>query len=287
MQSETAIQPSFKITDLISKVKDLPPLPDVIARAMEITLNPDSSVRDLRALLAKDQALSARILRIVNSAIYGLQREVSTVSHAIAILGMETVSSVILAALIEGTFQSAKCLGTKLMTDHSWGTALAARAIAMRVRYANPEEALVCGLMHDIGKPILFQNYPAHYDQIIGDVYTGNQSFCELEIPAFGFSHADVGALLAHKWNFPPQLAEGVEYHHDPLSAPTCCQLACIVHMANLFMILIEIGFEKNRNLDLAIQPASEALHLTGSDLAALESDIRIAVQTAAISVGN
>jgi putative nucleotidyltransferase with HDIG domain len=281
MQSEAGIQKSPNLNDLVSKIQDLPPLPDVVAKAMEITMDPDSSVRDLQALIAKDQALSAKILRIVNSAAYGLRREVSTVSHAIAVLGMDAVSSVIMAASLEGTFQSAKSLGARLLSDHSWGAALAARSIAKRVGYESPEEALVCGLMHDIGKPILLRNYPAHYDQIISDVYNGDQSFHEAELSLFGFSHANVGAMLAQKWNFPPQLAEGVEFHHDPLAAPNCCQLACIVNLANLFMILMGIGFEKSTIVDLAQQPASEYLNLRSTVLDALTTDIRIVVQAA------
>jgi putative nucleotidyltransferase with HDIG domain len=272
--------PVLDLTALIEKVKDLPPLPSIVMKALEMTLDPNVSVYNLQQVISQDQALSAKILRIVNSAMYSLRREISTVSHAMAILGIETVKSVIMAASVEQVFQTAKDLGTKLMTEHSWGTALAARIIARRVRYENVEEALVCGLMHDIGKPVMLQNLRARYTEILGQVYSGNSSFHQMEFMVFGFSHAHVGALLARKWNFPPQLAEAVGYHHNPMSAPNYRQLACIVNLANLFMIYMGIGFEKDKNLLLEKQAAAEQLNLNASRLEAIMAEIQSVMQT-------
>lgn len=279
---QIAQEPVLNLSALIAKVKDLPPLPSIVLKAMEMLADPEVSIRNLQQVISQDQALSAKILRIVNSALYSLRREVSTVSHAVTVLGLETVKSVIMAASVERVFQSAKDLGTKLMSEHSWGTALAARTIARRVRYENPEEALVCGLMHDIGKPVLLQNFRPQYSEIISEVYRGDSSFHQMELLAFGFSHAHVGALLARKWNFPPQLAEAVGYHHNPTSAPGYRPLACIVNLANLFMISMGIGFEKNKELVLWEQPSAEFLKLDSSALEALASELQVAVQSAA-----
>jgi putative nucleotidyltransferase with HDIG domain len=281
MQNIQSDQPGLNPNILIANVKDLPPLPGIVISAMEMALNPDTSVRDLERLISKDQALSAKILRIVNSAMYSLSREVSTVSHAVAVLGIRTVSSVIMAASVEDIFDRAQDLGTKLMSEHSWGTALAAKAIARWVRYGNIEEALVCGLMHDIGKPVMMMNFQARYKQIVSEIYIGNGNFHQSELLAFGFSHAHVGALLAKKWNFPPQLAEAVEYHHNPLSAPIYPQLACIINLANLFMISMGIGFEKDKSLVLEKQPAAEHLKLGGSALSVLATDIQASINAA------
>ena len=280
--TQTDQEPTLDLTSLIAKVKDLPPLPTVVMKAMEMTLDPDASVRNLQLLISQDQALSAKILRIVNSAMYALRREVSTVSHAVAVLGLDTVKSVIMAASVERVFKSSKDLSTKLMSDHSWGCALAARAIARRVRYENTEEALVCGLMHDIGKPVLQTNLQDRYSVIVSEVYKGNSNFHQMELLAFGFSHAHVGALLARKWNFPPQLAEAVGYHHNPLSAPSFKQLACIVNLANLLMISMGIGFEKDKSLDLEKQPSAEFLRLDNNALSSLVGELHVAIQATA-----
>jgi putative nucleotidyltransferase with HDIG domain len=273
------LEPVLNLTSLVAKVTDLPPMPAVVMKALEMTLDPDVSVHNLQLMISKDEALSAKILRIVNSAMYSLRREVSTVSHAVAVLGIETVKSVLMAASVERVFSGSKDLGAKLMSDHSWGTALAARAIARRVKYEKMEEALVCGLMHDIGKPVLLQNLRTRYTEIISAVYSGNASFNEMEMLAFGFSHAHVGALLARKWNFPPQLAEAVGFHHDPMSAPNFRQLACIANLANLFMITLGIGFVKNRALALEKEVSAEYLHLNEPTLVELAVEIETAIQ--------
>jgi putative nucleotidyltransferase with HDIG domain len=187
-----------------------------------------------------------------------------------------------MAASVERVFNSAKDLGTKIMSEHSWGAALAARAIAKRVRYENSEEALVCGLMHDVGKPVMLMNLQSRYNEIISEVYRGDTNFNQAELLAFGFSHAHVGAMLARKWNFPPQLAEAVGYHHNPLSAPNHRQLACIINLGNLFMISMGIGFEKNEDLDLEKQPSAEYLNLTGPVLHTITDDIALAIKATA-----
>jgi len=268
-------QKVLELSAILTKVKDLPPLPGVVMKAIEMVLSPDASIRNLHVVISQDQALSAKILKIVNSAMYSLRSEVSTVSHAISILGINTVKSVLMAASVDNMFQASKDLGKKLMSDHSWGTALAARAVAKRAQYENPEEALVCGLMHDIGKPILMQNFGQRYYEIISEVYRGNSTFHQLEIQHFGFSHAEVGMLLARKWNFPPQLAEAVGFHHAPLDAPNHQKLACVVNLANLLMIRLGIGFEKNPTLILEQQPAAQNLGLGSSTIEAITSKLK------------
>ena len=123
----------------------------------------------------------------------------------------------------------------------------------------------MCGLMHDIGKPVLLQSIPVEYLPILNDVYRGQASFHESEMSSFGFSHAHVGALLAGKWNFPPHLAEAIGYHHDPLSAPSFSNLACVTSLANQIMIFLEIGFERNKNLRLDTLREFEILKLNRS----------------------
>ena len=98
------LEPVLNVNSLVAKVTDLPPMPTVVMKALEMTLDPDVSVHTLQLMISKDEALSAKILRIVNSAMYSLRREVSTVSHAVAVLGIETVKSVLMAASVERVF---------------------------------------------------------------------------------------------------------------------------------------------------------------------------------------
>jgi putative nucleotidyltransferase with HDIG domain len=278
-QETPAAEALANLRKIAGKTGDLPPMPVTALSALRMTDDPNVSARDLQTVIARDQALSARILRIVNSPMYGLRAEISTVSHAVAILGLDTLRSIIMAATVNQVFQSSRVRGhdltAKLLGDHSWGAAVAARKVAQLVRFPKAEEAFLCGLMHDIGKIVLLQNFQAHYAEIISRVYQGNGSFHAAEMEFFGFSHAHVGALLAEKWNFPPQLWEAIGYHHNPTSAPNHARLASITSLADALMIRMELGFERNGNLDLAALPAAESLGLRADALENLLQELR------------
>ena len=260
-------QGSLNLQLIAAKAGDLPPMPVLAVQALQMTKDPTVSARDLQSVIARDQALTARILRIVNSAMFALRGEVSTVSRAVAVLGMDAIRSIIMSASVQHVLQGGRAkghdLGTRLLFDHSWGAAGAARILAESTRYLNAEEAFLCGLMHDIGKPILMRNFPGRYAQIMADVYAGRAGFHALELQAFGFSHAHVGALVAERWNFPWRFSEAIGFHHDPLSAPEHLQLACITNLANSIMGRMEIGFEKRKDLEVAAEPAAGFLKLT------------------------
>jgi len=260
-------QASLNLQSIAAKAGDLPPMPVLAVQALQMTKDSKVSARDLQAVITRDQALTARILRIVNSAMFALRGEVSTVSHAVAVLGMDTIRSIIMSASVQQILQGGGAkghdLGTRLLFDHSWGAAGAARILAETTRYLNTEEAFLCGLMHDIGKPILMGNFPAPYTQVMADVYAGRAGFHTLELQGFGFSHAHVGALVAERWNFPWRFSEAIGFHHDPLSAPEHLHLACITNLANSIMVQMEVGFEKRKDLDVAAEPAADFLKLS------------------------
>ena len=272
-------QGSLNLQLIAAKAGDLPPMPVLAVQALQMTKDPKVSARDLQSVITRDQALTARILRIVNSAMFALRGEVSTVSHAVAVLGMDAIRSIIMSASVQQVLQKGGAkghdLGTRLLFDHSWGAATVARMLAEHTRYLNAEEAFLCGLMHDIGKPILMRNFPDRYAQIMADVYAGRAGFHALELQAFGFSHAHVGALVAERWNFPWRFSEAIGFHHDPLSASEHLHLACITGLSSSIMVQMEIGFEKKKDLDVAAEPAAEFLKLTRQALDEIIDKVR------------
>ena len=283
---ETGALANMDLKRLAARAGDLPPLPALAVQALQMTKDPKVTARDLQRVITRDQALTARILRTVNSAMYSLRREVSTVSHAVAILGMDAIRSIIMSASVQpvlllGTAKGSD-LGSKLLWEHSWGAALASRVLAQRTRYSDLEEAFLAGLMHDIGKPILMKNFPDRYAQVMADVYGGRAGFHAIEIEAFGFSHAHVGALVAERWHFPSQLAEAIGFHHDPLVAAAHPQLSCITNLANSMMIQLEVGFEKKKDLDLAAEPSCGFLQIGPSALQEILAEVRESLRTPA-----
>ncbi len=272
-------EPLIDLRVIAAMTGDLPALPATSLKAMQMTMDVRVTAAELQKVISQDQALSARILRIVNSAMYSLRREVSTVSHAVTLLGMESLRSIIMAATFqqfnEKGMKEAGGLAAQLMADHAWCAAVAARIIARHVGYENLEEAFLCGLMHDLGKPVLLLCIPAKYLEIVNDAYRGATTFHESELSVLGFSHAQVGALMAEKWNFPPHLCEAIGYHHDPLAAPENAKLACVTALANRIMIFLEIGFEKNKTLDLEMLPEVDRLKLGPSELESIVMEVQ------------
>jgi putative nucleotidyltransferase with HDIG domain len=263
--------------DIAARVGDLPPFPAIAMKALHLSENPDTSARELQAVIAQDQALTARILKIVNSAMFSFQREVSTLTHAVSILGLQTLRSILIAASVEqlhhGNGARPAGLAAQLFWQHSWGGAVLAKAIARCVNYHNAEEAFTAGLLHDIGKVVFLKNHESRYLEILNLVHRGEQTFRQAESERFGFSHAEVGALVAARWKFPNHLAEAILYHHNHAAAGKYCKLAAVVELANLSLILLQVGFEKDPQLKLAQQPAARFLNLADPLLSALVRD--------------
>lgn len=240
---------TIDLEEIAKHAGDLPALPNTAVTALELIGEGKASARDLQYVVSKDQALTARILKIVNSAMYCLSREVSTLSHAITILGFETVRSIIMAAAMQQALHGGKDLTSQLLWEHSWAAAGAAKAIAISTGYPSPDEAFTCGLLHDMGKLVLLKNRPERYGDIVSRVYKGAASFHEAELAAFGFSHAHLGALLARRWHFPPQLVDAIHHHHD--RKPECgnLRLTAVTALANRMMIALEVGIEKDPSI--------------------------------------
>lgn len=264
----TSGRPVVNLQEIVKNAGDLPAFPGTAMTAMRMTEDPNTNTRELQSVIAKDQALTARILKIVNSAMYCFEREVSTLSHAITILGLETVRSVIITAAMQQIFQQgalqSKDLTAKLFWEHSTGAALAAKVIAGRSGYSVPEEAFSCALLHDMGKMVMLKNQKHIYQEILNQVYCGSTTFCEAEQEAFGYTHAHLGALLAMKWRFPERLVEGILYHHDFEGAPAQKQLAAVVALADAMMVTLEVGFRKDPEMQLEEESAAKFLRMSG-----------------------
>lgn len=273
-----------QLQEIARNTGDLPALPAITATALQMTDDPRVSVRDLQSLIAQDQALTARILKIVNSAMYSFAREVSTLSHAISILGLDTVRSIIVGASVQQLFSSnatsGRDLTTKLFWEHSWGAAVAGKLIAARTNYAVAEEAFTSGLLHDMGKMVLLRNRGALYTEILNEVYRGTATFSEIETRTFGFSHAHVGALLASKWRFPAQLVEAILYHHDFAAAAKHHRLAAITALADRMMAFLGVGFQKDASLELDKEASAEHLKLTAPILDKMIADVQTMIRT-------
>ena len=254
---------------LIAMGEDLPTLPQVAWLVMQLVEDPDTSASELESLISRDQAIASRVLRLANSAFYDISGTVSTLSNAIVILGFRNVQVLVIAAACDSLHREDNPQ-EKLMWDHALAVSAAARMLAAECDYPRVEEAATGGLLHDIGKLIMNQHLGEKYEEVMDLVSTGRMTFMEAEKDAFGFTHADVGGMVVHKWNFVPPLEEAVFLHHNPKSAQADPVLCALVSLANHICVKLEIGLERLPHLELSKTEAVEILYLDEEDVSRL-----------------
>ncbi len=260
--------------EVAAAAQDLPPFPAVAHQVMQLVRSPDSSAFDLERVISKDSALAARVLKISNSALYGVSRTITTLSRAVVILGMKTLQSLVVAASSEAIYRT-RSFKDKLLWDHALAVALVSRWLARKKGYRDAEEAFVAGLLHDIGKAVLDLNRPNRYQDVVQVVYNEGVTFLQAENRLLGFDHAEVGAIVARKWNLAPGLQEAIRLHHDPELARQDSTLCALVCLANAICVRLGVGPERFPELDLGNLPCWEMLQLPNSQLPKLLEEVQ------------
>lgn len=192
----------------------LPTLPVIVQQVMKEMNNPYSSIKDIALIIERDQSMSAKILKLVNSAFYGFSKRIATVSHAVGILGFENVKSLILGVSILDTFKI-KEFNIINFWKHSIQTASLSAYISKRLDYPQTEESFTLGLIHDLGKLIFMLKSPKIYHKILSEYTQSNQSILELERKYLKMDHAFVGAQVVRLWNFPSAYIQAIDGHHS------------------------------------------------------------------------
>jgi len=212
----------------VKQLSHIATLPEVTLGIIELVENPNSSAQDLNELIGRDPALSARVLKVVNSAFYGLPRQIGSINRAISMLGLNAVKNIAIAASLAKLFRGgALCdrFDAKELWDHSIAVATAARLLAKEARMSSVDEAFLGGLMHDIGIMVELQSDRAKLVKVFSDMqfdHDGNPliDFRMVERAVYGADHGHFGEALCEQWKFPRSLAIACGYHHDPAGAP-------------------------------------------------------------------
>lgn len=211
--------------ELLERIDDLPPLPAVAARVMALADDQNTSALDLAQVLSADQALTARLIRISNSAYYGFARKVSTVREAVVLLGFKQVRQVAVSASLMNAFDRGRVADDVFDLDLFWGhsvaVAVAAEAIAKRTRQARPEDAFTAGILHDIGRLVLRQVMPPEFRKAVMLARNGPMDLHLAEALMTGYDHQEVGRALGEQWKFPGHLIDAVASHHDIRQTPS------------------------------------------------------------------
>ena len=252
---------------LIMKTGDLPSMPFVATKVMQIVSDSNSTVNELQAVIQDDQALASRILKIANSALYARSRQITTVTDAIVMLGFNNIRSLAVASATRNLYlKRGKVLGLKdkLLWEHSVGAAVAGRIISQHTSPKYADEAFLWGLLHDIGKLVILQKLPDEFDQIVQAVYNNGVSFIEAEKEVLDFTHAEVGALIIRKWKLSERFEKAILNHHNVNEADEPVDIwVRYIDMANKLCKKLGFGFVKQEDADFSEDPTALALGIT------------------------
>ncbi|RMG30231.1 MAG: HDOD domain-containing protein [Gammaproteobacteria bacterium] len=230
---------------LVNDVSYLVSPPDICVRVFDLIESDTASADEIGEVISSDPSLTARLLRLVNSAYFNLARKVDTVSRAVTLVGIRELYSLILAVSAIRTFSnlSGSLVNMDTFWRHGLFTGLIARNLARRVHVLHPERLFVAGLLHDIGHLVLYTRLPEIMQQILlvsgGDEGLQHQA----ELSELGFSHADLGGALAETWKLPDALCAAISYHHLPgCATETAAFEAALVHLADVLANRSQIG---------------------------------------------
>lgn len=212
-----------RLRQLVPKLDRLPSVPALYVEIVNRLQDPEVSVDDIGAIISRDIGMTAKILKLVNSAVFGLRRQIATPAEAVHYLGVESVKSLVLTVQVFTQFDRARECGFPIESvwEHSVSVATAARSLA-RIEGADrtlAEEAFVGGLLHDSGKLVLAANFPEHYEEILRQVREHGATLLDGERQFFQADHADIGGYLLGLWGLPGPLVDAVTHHHRPARA--------------------------------------------------------------------
>jgi putative nucleotidyltransferase with HDIG domain len=265
---------------LVAGVKDLVTLPDVALRISRMVDDPGSSAADIAGEIARDAALTGRLLRIANSPGFGQYGKIATLSRAITVLGVRQVRDLTVGLTAIRAFDG---ISNTLVTmesfwRHNLLCAVAAGQIAAHRGGRPGESAFVGGLLHDIGQLVIFSRaHDAAREALLMsiDASSDDLSLYQCERKVLGFDHCDVGVALARNWGLPPSLQACIEFHHEPDRATAFKLEVATVHVATAVAVLAEIGSTDPADAPPIAASAMQACGLDAALLARLAQDTR------------
>ena len=240
------------VNKLINNLKDVPAMPNVVIKALDIVKNPNSSIKDLGNIIAYDQSLSIKVLNLVNSAYYGFAQQITSISRALALLGMNKTKNIIITVAMKPMFSSEK---NKKLWEHSITAAVGCEFLAEHLNIRDCDEAFVMGFMHDIGK-IILNMQDSDVLATIQEYVKGGSDIIEAENAFLQTNHTEVGATLSKKWQLPILLTNVIKYHHTPLNSSFSkeCSLVYLVDKIiqdELNTETINLDYIENLNIKL------------------------------------
>ena len=252
VESATAIKRLLakeRLRTAVAELRSVPSLPTIYQELVEEINRTDGSIRRIAEIVRQDIAMTAKILQIANSAFFGFQRQVTDPGEAVRFLGLDTVTSLVLAIGVFTQFENGKVNASyvKQLWNHSTRVAQVARDIARIERPTIAEDAFTAGLLHEIGEVVMAVNSPSEYSKTKHFAPEDIIQRLETERELFGATHAEIGAYLLSLWGLPDTVVESVAFHHTPFKCPAFrFEVLTAVHVADGLVYVPEFGSDCN-----------------------------------------
>lgn len=258
-----------KASYLVKGVTGVVSLPLIYIRLTKVINQYSSSNRDIGRIVGEDPGLTARLLRLVNSAYYGFPNKIGTVSHAIVVIGTQQLVDLALATSVIKIFKHIpkEMVDMESFWKHSLACGIFARELAVQRRGKNVEQLFVAGLLHDIGELIIITKNGKQANQALSRCRDSGELLYEAEQEIMGYDHAEVGYALLETWNLPEVIQEAVGYHHHPEMAKRHPVEAAIVHVADIMAIALQMGSSGEDLVPPLVPEAWESLDLSSNIL--------------------
>ncbi|MFH2065083.1 MAG: HDOD domain-containing protein [Pseudomonadota bacterium] len=251
LKSEHVDEASFHPVDLDTLLRTeikLPSLPTIFSQIIDLMSDPNSDAKDFSNLISKDPALAARLLKIVNSAFYGYRSKIDTISHAVMIIGTSELYSLCLSTSVLTLFHDipSTLVDMSSFWKHSIGCGMIAKKIAAHRGETNRERFFVAGLLHDIGRLIIYSSLPDQAHDMLTYAAQKKDLLYQAETRVLGFHHAEIGGKLLAKWKLPGKLADVVRFHHHPEESTEPLDTS-IIHVSDIMMNAMKLGSSGER----------------------------------------
>jgi putative nucleotidyltransferase with HDIG domain len=254
------------------EVEAFPGMPVTAAKLLPLLKHSDSTAKEVESVLKYDPGLTANILKLTNSAYFGIPTKVSSVKQAIVLLGwkrlMQVITTICMSPLMQKSVPGYDIRSGELWR-HSIAVSVAAEILVKALKISDADEVFTAALLHDVGKLILGSFVKKDLEQI-ETMVTKGITFDVAESMVLGTNHAEVGGQILHKWSFPAELVNAVQWHHDPESCENGCVLSDIVHVANSLGLMTGFGKVEEGNGIEPAGPVADRLGLKAQNLDAM-----------------
>jgi len=233
-----------RMAQRIRSIRDIPTLPQVVLKLNQMLRSPHSSTQEVAELLNADQALALKVLKLVNSPYYGFEGRVQNINRAIVILGFNKVRNLALSVSAPAMYRkvSSEVFDFSGFWHHSVAVAVMCETIADYTRSGEREDALIAGLLHDLGKFVLAVYFPDEFGEITRAMRAQNMASYEAEREVIGMDHGEIGGILSRQWNLPEKLSASIAWHNDPAQSGQHIELTALVHVSQFLTQALLVG---------------------------------------------